>query len=391
MSESIIICIFANQFNRKICGLLTAKITYITMKQKYIYESERWPNFIWDKVSLSEKQAVITRKAGHLFGRLHDIGFDTQLRTMTENMTDSVVDSYSIEGITLNAAQVRSSVARRLGLDLPKHTEPSHYVDGIVEMMLDATTKYRTPLSHERLMHWHTALFPPRTSPDIIIGDYRTSAMDVISGMLGRERVHYHAPESAAIPQMMKQFIEWYNLGSNHDYIRSAVAHLYFISIHPFDDGNGRIARALSDMALSQADDSPMRYFSMSSQINKEKKQYYKILERTQKSDGNISEWINWWLDCLGHAIDISESNLTTILRKSLFWQRNTETSITDRQRMVLNLYLDGYEGKLTVKNYAKQAEVSTDTAARDIKELIEKGILQAKGDMQRNVEYEIL
>lgn len=361
------------------------------MIQKYIYESSHWPEFIWTKDLLSDKQSVIMRKAGHLFGRLHDIGLDTQLRTMTESVTDSVVDSYSIEGIILDAAQVRSSVARRLGVDLPKHTEPSHYVDGIVEMMLDATTNYQTPLSRERLMRWHTALFPARTNSGIVIGDYRTAAMDVVSGMLGRERVHYHAPEPFVVPQMMEQFIDWYNQRGTHDYIHSAVAHLYFISIHPFDDGNGRIARALSDMALSQADDSPMRYFSMSSQINKEKKQYYKILERTQKSDGDISEWVDWWLDCLGRAIDTSENGLSTILRKSLFWQRHTDTSLSERQRLVLNLYLDGYEGKLTVKNYAKQAEISTDTAARDIKDLIDKGILQPIGEMQRNVEYEII
>ena len=361
------------------------------MVQKYIYESPHWPKFIWDKNSLSDKQYVVIRKAGHLFGRLHDIGLDTQLRTMTENVTDSVVDSYSIEGIMLDAAQVRSSVARRLGVDLPAHTEPSHYVDGVVEMMLDATTNYHTSLSRERLMRWHTALFPARTNSDIIIGDYRTAAMDVVSGMLGRERVHYHAPEPLVVPRMMEQFIDWYNQKGTYDYIRSAVAHLYFISIHPFDDGNGRIARALSDMALSQADDSPMRYFSMSSQISKEKKQYYRILERTQKSDGDISEWVDWWLDCLGRAIETSENGLSTVLRKSLFWQRHTDISLSERQRVVLNLYLDGYEGKLTVKNYAKQAEVSTDTAARDIKDLVDKDILRPIGDMQRNVEYDII
>ena len=361
------------------------------MTQKYIYETPYWPEFIWNKELLSGKQSVVMRKAGHLFGRLHDIGLDTQLRTMTENMTDNVMDSYSIEGIKLDAAQVRSSVARRLGVDLPKHTEPSHYVDGIVEMILDATTNYRTPLSRERLMRWHTALFPAHTNSGIVISDYRTAAMDVVSGMLGRERVHYHAPEPVVVPQMMEHFIYWYNQRDAHDYIRSAVAHLYFISIHPFDDGNGRIARALSDMALSQADDSPMRYFSMSTQINKEKKQYYKVLERTQKSDGDISEWVDWWLECLGRAIDTSENSLSIVLRKSLFWQRHTDTSLNERQRQLLNLYLDGYEGKLTVKNYAKQAEVSTDTASRDIKDLIDKGILHPKGDMQRNVEYEIL
>lgn len=359
------------------------------MKQSYIYESTLWPTFKWDKESATARQMEVVRKAGHLYGRLHDIGLDTQLRTMTESLTDNVVDSYIIEGIALNVAQVRSSVARRLGIDLPQHTEPTHYVDGIVEMMLDATTNFRTPLTQERLMRWHSALFP--SAQGLHVGEYRTTAMDVVSGMLGRERVHYHAPEAAAVPWMMAQFVDWFNGGTAHDYVRSAVAHLYFISIHPFDDGNGRVARALSDMALSQADNSPMRYFSMSTQINKEKKRYYDVLERTQKSDGDIGEWIEWWLDCMARAIDTSEESLSRVLRKSLFWQRHVDTALSDRQRRMLNLWLDGYEGKLTVKNYAKQAEVSADTAARDIKDLVGKGIVTPKDAMQRNVEYGIV
>lgn len=361
------------------------------MAQNYIYHSTHWPDFIWDLDCATEKQMTVVRKAGHLFGRLHDIGLDTQLRTMAECITSNVVDNYSIEGITLDAAQVRSSVARRLGVELPRHTEPSHYVDGIVEMMLDATTNYRSPLTLERLMRWHTALFPAGANQGIRVGEYRTSAMDVVSGMLGREKIHYHAPEATDVPQMTGQFLEWFNAAGVHDYVRSAIAHLRFISIHPFDDGNGRIARALSDMALSQADDSPMRYFSMSTQINKEKKQYYNILERTQKSDGDISEWVDWWLDCLGHAIDASEASMDLILRKSIFWQHHSDVSLNERQRNVLNIYLDGYEGKLTAKNYAKHAEVSPDTAGRDIIDLVGKGILIPKDGMQRNVEYEII
>ena len=361
------------------------------MTQRYIYQSSNWPNFVWDREYAFAKQQVVMRKASHLFGRLHDIGLDTQLRTMAERVTDSVVDSCSIEGIVLDAAQVRSSVARRLGVEFPTHTEPSHYVDGIVEMMLDATTNYRTPLTRGRLMRWHTALFPAGANQGLRVGDHRTAAMDVVSGMLGREKVHYHAPEAAEVPPMMEQFLAWFNNGGPHDYVRSAVAHLHFISIHPFDDGNGRIARALSDMVLSQADDSPMRYFSMSTQINKEKRRYYSILERTQKSDGDIGEWVDWWLGCLERAIDASEESLDLVLRKALFWQQHLELSLNERQRTILNLFLDGYEGKLTAKNYAKQAEVSVDTAGRDIKDLVDKGILHPKGDMLRNVEYEIV
>lgn len=358
---------------------------------KYIYQSDHWPAFVWDKALAADRQSQVMRKAGHLFGRLHDIGLDTQLRTMTESITDSVVDSYSIEGIVLDTAQVRSSVARRLGVDLPSHTEPSHYIDGIVEMMLDATTNYHTPLTRDRLMRWHTALFPIQRASGLIVGDYRTAQMDVVSGMLGREKVHYHAPDPAEVPQMMERFLSWFNDGSAHDYIRSAVAHLYFISIHPFDDGNGRIARALSDMALSQADDSPMRYFSMSTQINKEKKHYYRILEQTQRGDGDISEWVLWWLDCLEHAIDTSETMLSTVLRKAIFWQQHSDVVLNERQRTILNLFLNGYEGKFTAKNYAKLSEVSPDTALRDIRDLVARGLLRPLEGMQRNVEYEIM
>lgn len=359
---------------------------------KYIYESANWPHFIWGKEAISSKLAEVNKKAGYLFGRLHDLGLDTQLRAMTQMVTDSVVDSYGIEGILIDPAQVRSSVARRLGVDIQSQTEPSHYIDGIVEMMLDATTNYRTPLTEDRLLSWHHALFPAGRSgmQGLNVGCYRTSGMDVVSGMLGREKIHYHAPEASAIPSMMSEYLDWLNNNTPKDYVHSAIAHLYFISIHPFDDGNGRIARAISDMTLSQADDSPMRYFSMSSQVNREKKRYYDILERTQRGDGDLTEWIAWYLECLGRAIDNSDNTISMVIRKAIFWQHHAGEILSERQRDVLNFYLDGYEGKFTVKNYAKQAEVSDDTAARDIKDLIAKGILSAKDETKRNVEYEI-
>lgn len=361
--------------------------------QKYIYESANWPTFIWDKDAAQTKLNETTRKAGHLFGRLHDIGITAQLQTMAQMVTDNVVDSYAIEGIALDSAQVRSSVARRLGIELQGNVEPSHYIDGIVEMMLDATTNYRTSLTEERLFGWHAALFPNTRSGihGIKVGAYRTAAMDVVSGMLGREKVHYHAPEAAEVPDMMAKFLAWFNGPAPKDYIHSAIAHLYFISIHPFDDGNGRMARAISDMALSQADDSQMRYFSVSSQINKEKKRYYDILERTQHGDGDITEWMEWYLGCIGRSIDSTENMLSQIVRKSFFWKTHAEDTVSVRQHKVLNIYLDGYEGKLTAKNYAKLAEVSLDTAARDIKDLVEKKMLAAKNNSMRNVEYEII
>ena len=342
---------------------------------------------------VAERQTLIYKQAGHLFGRLHDIGLDAQLQTMTQMVTDNVVDSYSIEGIALNAAQVRSSVARRLGMEQMVQTEPSHYIDGIVEMMLDATTNYGYPLTEVRLFGWHTALFPNTRSgiQGIEVGSYRHRGMDVVSGMLGREKIHYHAPEADAVPGMMVQFLRWFNADGTKDYVRSAIAHLYFVSIHPFDDGNGRIARAISDMALSQADNSPMRYFSMSTQVNREKKRYNSILEHTQRGDGDITEWLDWYLGCMGRAIESAEESLSLIIRKSIFWQHHTADALSKRQHTVLNTYLDGYEGKLTVKNYAKLAEVSTDTAARDIHDLTERGIVKAKEGMMRNVEYDII
>lgn len=363
------------------------------MMQKYIYPSTNWPTFIWDKNLIMERQAAINKMAGHLFGRLHDIGLDAQLQTMTQMVTDNVVDSYSIEGIALDAAQVRSSVARRLGVEQLVQTEPSHYIDGIVEMMLDATTNYLTPLTEDRLFGWHSALFPNIRSgiQGIDVGRYRQRGMDVVSGMLGREKIHYHAPEPDFVPGMMQQFLNWFNGNTTKDYIRSAVAHLHFVSIHPFDDGNGRIARAISDMALSQADNSPMRYFSMSTQVNREKKRYNSILEHTQRGDGDITEWLDWYLGCMGRAIESAEKSLSLILRKSIFWQNHTSDSFSQRQHTILNIYLDGYDGKLTVKNYAKLAEVSTDTAIRDIHELAARGIVKAKEGMMRNVEYEII
>ena len=340
-----------------------------------------------------ERLAAINKQAGHLFGRLHDIGIDAQMQTMMQMVTDNVVDSYSIEGITLDAAQVRSSVARRLGIEQMVQTEPSHYIDGIVEMMLDATTNYLAPFTEDRLFGWHTALFPNTRSgiQGIDVGRYRQHGMNVVSGMLGREKVHYHAPEADAAPDMMAQFLEWFNAGKTKDYVRSAIAHLYFVSIHPFDDGNGRIARAISDMALSQADNSPMRYFSMSTQVNREKKLYNDILERTQRGNGDITAWLDWYLCCMGRAIESAEESLSLIIRKSIFWQHHTADALSERQHKVLNTYLDGYDGKLTVKNYAKLAEVSTDTAARDMHELTRRGIIKAKGGMVRNVEYEII
>ena len=360
----------------------------------YIYESQYWGKFRWNNEVVNQALLTVNKKAGFLSGRLAALGFDSCLKVMADTITADVVDSYQIEGLNLDSDMVRSSVARKLGVNLPKHKEPTHYIDGIVEMMLDATANYAEPLTHNRLWSWHCALFPTMKSGmiDINVGKYRTTGMKVVSGALGREKIHYQAPEATLIEEMMNDFFNWYNsYNQNVSYLKSAIAHLYFISIHPFDDGNGRMARAISDMALSQADDSKMRFFSMTNQINAEKRQYYDVLERTQKGNGDITEWLVWYLACMERAIDNSNDKLTTILRKSVFWQKNNQTVFSERQKDMLNIWLDGYEGRLTAKNWAKLSKKSLDTALRDIKDLVERHILAPKEGNQRNVEYEIL
>lgn len=359
----------------------------------FIHEAENWTSFRWDKDKITELLARTNKAIGFLAGRLSTIGFDNQMAATVESVTHDVVSSSEIEGITLNTAEVRSSVARKLGVNVPETKEPTHYIDGVVEMMLDATQNYSTPLTTERLFGWHAALFPLGRSGNstISVGKYRDGGMEVVSGMFGRERVHYRAPEAERVGEEMDTFLAWLN---DPEYtpslLKSAIAHLRFVSIHPFDDGNGRIGRAISDMILSQADQSKLRYFSMSMQISREKKEYYRILESTQRGDGDITVWLVWYLECLGRAVETSESMLNGVLSKAMFWKTFSAITVTDRQREILNTYLDGYEGKLTAKNWAKLAGISLDTAGRDIKDLVSKGMLTAVQGRVRDVSYTI-
>lgn len=359
----------------------------------FIHEAENWTLFRWDKDKITELLARTNKVIGFLAGRLSTIGFDNQMAATVESVTHDVVSSSEIEGITLNTAEVRSSVARKLGVNVPETKEPTHYIDGIVEMMLDATQNYSTPLTTERLFGWHAALFPLGKSGNstISVGKYRNGGMEVVSGMFGRERVHYRAPEAERVGEEMDAFLAWLN---DPEYtpslLKSAIAHLRFVSIHPFDDGNGRIGRAISDMILSQADQSKLRYFSMSMQISREKKEYYRILESTQRGDGDITVWLVWYLECLGRAVETSESMLNGVLSKAMFWKTFSAITVTGRQREILNVYLDGYEGKLTAKNWAKLAGISLDTAGRDIKDLVSKGMLTAVQGRVRDVSYTI-
>ena len=359
----------------------------------YIHQTKDWPHFSWDKDAINAKLVNVNKAAGFLAGRLSAIGFDAQMSAAVETLTHDILASSEIEGVVLNSDQVRSSVARRMGVHIVGDVEPSHYVEGVVEMMMDATGKYDQPLTDERLFGWHNCLFPTgRSGMEVInVGKYRIDPMEVVSGTLDREKVHYRAPEADAVPSEMKQFLDWFNADSTpKDYVKSAVAHFWFVSIHPFDDGNGRISRAIADMALSQADDSSLRFFSISRQINKDKRKYNAILERCQKGGCDITLWIDWYLDCMSRAIDSAGEMLSSILDKSIFWQTHSQVVVSDRQKSALNIYLDGYSGKLTVKNWAKLVKVSDDTAARDVKDLVGKGVLVPQPGRVRDVSYGI-
>lgn len=327
-------------------------------------------------------------------GRLDAIGFDARLSANAEMLSNDIINSSEIEGIALNAKQVRSSIARKLGIPSDADEPASHYVEGVVEMMLDAVSHYHQPLTHDRLFGWHNCLFPSGRSgySKIDVAQYRKGEMKVVSGNYGREKVHYEAVPAQNVQKEMDVFLDWFNTDINSPtYLKSAIAHFWFVCIHPFDDGNGRIGRAIADMALSQADDSAMRFFSMSRQINKDKKSYYDVLERvSRQTDADITEWLVWYLDCMARAINASDEVLSRILQKSSFWQSHANIAFSERQNKVLNIYLDGYVGKLTVKNWAKHCKVSVDTASRDIKDLVEKGVLEPQQGRMRDVYYGI-
>ncbi|MBO4906894.1 MAG: Fic family protein [Bacteroidaceae bacterium] len=345
----------------------------------YIHERNDWTNFRWDTSQVSLLQEVVFRKQGMLYGRLGSLGFDSKLKAMAENLTHDVVYSSEIEGIKLNVDQVRSSIARRLGIKNVKYTAPSHYVDSVVNVMLDAVQHYDQPLSKEKLCAWQAAFFPTGFSEGSLIetGQYRTNEEHIVSGMFGRERIHYIAPSPDRVEEEMRKFLTWFDKEESvSSVIRSAIAHFWFVSIHPFEDGNGRLARILSDMLLARGEKSEFRFYNVSSQINKDKNRYYDILERMQHGDGDITEWLVWYLQKLVDALDDAETIVTTILNKSFFWQKASSVPMTERQTQMLNLFLDGYEAKITSKTWSSLAKCSKDTAIRDIQDLVNKNIL---------------
>ena len=356
----------------------------------YIHERDNWTNFRWDTSQVSLLQEKVFRKQGLLYGRLSSLGFDSKLRAMAENLTYDVVYSSEIEGIRLNVDQVRSSIARKLGIENVKYSAPSHYVDSVVSVMLEAVQHYDMPLSKEKLCAWQAAFFPSSYSEggQIETGQYRTNEEHIVSGrfssaarrgkpMFGREKIHYIAPSPDRVEEEMQKFLTWFD-GEEpvNSVIRSAIAHFWFVSIHPFEDGNGRLARILSDMLLARGENSEFRFYNVSSQINKDKNHYYDILERMQHGDGDITEWLVWYMQKLVDALDEADTIVTTILNKSFFWQKASSIPMTERQTQMLNLFLDGYEAKITSKTWSTLAKCSKDTAIRDIQDLVEKNIL---------------
>ena len=360
----------------------------------YIPERDNWSTFKWDASALTVILEKVNRKQGLLYGRLASLGFDSKLKAMAENLTYDVVYSSEIEGIRLNVDEVRSSIARKLGIENVKQTAPSHYVDSVVSVMLDAVSHYAQPLTKDKLCAWQAAFFPTGFSEgsQIEVGKYRTNEEHIVSGMFGREKVHYIAPAPERVEGEMARFLDWFNRDENvSSVIRSAIAHLWFVSIHPFEDGNGRLARILSDMLLARADKSEFRFYNISSQVNKDKNHYYDILEKTQHGDGDITEWISWYASTLAIALDEAENVVSTILNKSIFWQKVSAVSLSQRQTDILNLFLDGYEAKITSKTWASLGKCSKDTAIRDIQDLVAKDILREDIPGAKRPSYSII
>lgn len=364
---------------------------------KYIHELKDWPRFRWDEKALAKPLIEVSRRQGRLLGRMEGLGFRLREEAVLRTLTEDVLKSSDIEGEKLDPDQVRSSIARRLGMDIAGLIPSDRHVDGVVEMLLDATRNFGAPLTRERLFGWHAALFPTGYSGmhKIIVGNWRDDsdgAMQVVSGPEGRRKVHYEAPAAKRLPDEMNDFLSWFDGEEALDPIlKSGVAHLWFVTIHPFADGNGRMARAIADMQLARAENSPQRFYSMSAQIRAERNGYYDILEATQKGDLDITEWLAWFLTCLGRAFDNAETLLAGVLAKASFWERHRQKPLNERQSKVLNRLLDGFEGKLTSSKWAKLAKVSQDTAARDIKDLIDKGMLQQDPGGGRSTSYSVV
>jgi Fic family protein len=361
---------------------------------KYIYEYNNWTDFSWQDKAINALFGEVRLMQGKIIGQMNALGFSAKEEATLNALTLNVVKSSEIEGELLNYDQVRSSIARRLGINTAGLVSSSRHIEGVVEMMLDATQRYNLPLTEKRLFGWHAALFPTGYSGPYLIevGRYRTGEMQVVSGALGKEKVHFEAVKPESVKMEMDKFLNWFNNENSLDpVLKAAIAHFWFIIIHPFDDGNGRIGRAITDMLLASAEGSGERFYSMSGQILTERKLYYEVLQKVQHSSGDITEWIEWFLNCLKNAMLSTENTTQKILLKAEFWKLHAHTPINERQRLILNKLFDDFEGKLQTSKWAKIAKTSTDTALRDIKDLVEKGILKQTKEGGRNANYELV
>lgn len=363
----------------------------------YLWEQSNWPDFTWSEPDLSKLLIQVSQEQGRLLGKMEALGFELRSEANLRTLTEDVVKSSEIEGENLEPDQVRSSIARQLGLDIGGLVATDRNVDGVVEMMLDATGNYDEALTEERLFAWHAALFPTGRSGmnKILVGNWRDDSdgpMQVVSGPIERPKVHYEAPPASHVADEMAKFLHWFEQpGDTNPLLIAGLAHLWFVTIHPFDDGNGRIARAISDMALARSEQTGQRFYSMSAQIRREHKDYYDTLESTQKNELDITQWQNWFLTCLLGAIEGAQQTLASVLAKARFWERHSKMPFNQRQIKILNKMLDGFDGKLTTSKWAKIAKCSQDTAHRDILNLIEHGALQKDASGGRSTSYSLI
>lgn len=363
----------------------------------YIHQHRDWPQFRWSEKALANRLAAVRHRQGRLVGRMEALGFRFREEALLATLTEDVLKSSEIEGEALDKAQVRSSIARRLGLDVGALAPADRDVEGVVEMTLDATQRYEAPLTEERLFGWHAALFPTGRSglSRITVGAWRSDKsgpMQVVSGPMGRERVHFEAPPARRLDAEVETFLAWFEGSPDIDpVLKAGLAHLWFLTIHPFEDGNGRIARALADLALARSEQSPQRFYSMSAQIRSERNAYYEVLERSQRGGLEVTQWLAWFLDCLDRALDRAEGIYSRVLAKAGFWERHGQSDLSERQRLVINRLLDGFEGKLTSSKWAALAKCSQDTALRDIEDLRRRGILTRDASGGRSTGYSLI
>ncbi|TDW96022.1 Fic family protein [Dinghuibacter silviterrae] len=360
----------------------------------YLYQHKGWPKFTWDADAILPKVGVVRHRQGKILGEMQAVGFKVREDALLNTLTLDVTKSSEIEGERLNTAQVRSSIAKRLGIDIAGAVPVDRHVEGVVEMMLDATQRFEEVMTEDRLFGWHAALFPTGRSGmhKITVGNWRTpegGPMQVVSGAMGRETIHFEAPGAEQVPLEMRRFLDWFNRAPDTDpVLKAGIAHLWFVTIHPFDDGNGRITRALTDMLLARADRSPQRFYSISAQILKEKEMYYHLLEDSQKGSLDITAWLLWFLDCLYHAMDSTEEVLSGVFTRQRFYEKHRDIPLNERQQKMVAHLLDGFFGKLTTSKWAKMTKCSDDTALRDIQDLMEKGILVKEPGGGRSTSY---